>query len=144
MSLKDGKKKMSKSDPSDLSRINLTDDKDKIINKIKKSKTDTMPMPNEEENLKDRPEVLNLLEIYSSLSNSSIEKSKKEFSGKNFSDFKDKLSSHLVEKIEPISKEIKKLLNEEKHLDAILLGGTEKANKYASIKVKEMKKIIGF
>ena len=144
MSLKDGKKKMSKSDPSDLSRINLTDDKDKIINKIKKSKTDTMPMPNEEENLKDRPEVLNLLEIYSSLSNSSIEKSKKEFSGKNFSDFKDKLSSLLVEKIEPISKEIKKLLNEEKHLDAILLGGTEKANKYASIKVKEMKKIIGF
>ena len=144
MSLKDGKKKMSKSDPSDLSRINLTDDKDKIINKIKKSKTDTMPMPNEEENLKDRLEVLNLLEIYSSLSNSSIEKSKKEFSGKNFSDFKDKLSSHLVEKIEPISKEIKKLLNEEKHLDAILLGGTEKANKYASIKVKEMKKIIGF
>ena len=144
MSLKDGTKKMSKSDPSDLSRINLTDDKDKIINKIKKSKTDTMPIPNEEENLKDRPEVLNLLEIYSSLSNSSIEKSKKEFSGKNFSDFKDKLSSLLVEKIEPISKEIKKLLNEEKHLDAILLGGTEKANKYASIKVKEMKKIIGF
>ncbi len=144
MSLKDGTKKMSKSDPSDLSRINLTDDKDKIINKIKKSKTDTMPMPNEEENLKDRPEVLNLLEIYSSLSNSSIEKSKMEFSGKNFSDFKDKLSSLLVEKIEPISKEIKKLLNEEKHLDAILLGGTEKANKYASIKVKEMKKIIGF
>ena len=144
MSLKDGTKKMSKSDPSDLSRINLTDDKDKIINKIKKSKTDTMPMPNEEENLKDRPEVLNLLEIYSSISNASIEKSKKEFSGKNFSDFKDKLSSLLVEKIEPISKEIKKLLNEEKHLDAILLGGTEKANKYASIKVKEMKKIIGF
>ena len=144
MSLKDGTKKMSKSDPSDLSRINLTDDKDKIINKIKKSKTDTMPMPNEEENLKDRPEVLNLLEIYSSLSNSSIEKSKKEFSGKNFSDFKEKLSNLLVDKIEPISKEIKKLLNDEKHLDAILLEGTEKANKYASTKVKEMKKIIGF
>ena len=72
MSLKDGTKKMSKSDPSDLSRINLTDDKDKIINKIKKSKTDTMPMPSEEESLKNRPEALNLLEIYSSLSLSLI------------------------------------------------------------------------
>ncbi len=144
MSLKDGTKKMSKSDPSDLSRINLTDDKDKIINKIKKSKTDTMPMPSEEESLKNRPEVLNLLEIYSSLSNESVEKSKKEFSGKNFSDFKEKLSNLLVEKIEPISKEIKRLLNDEKNLDEILLEGTQKANKYASAKVKEMKKIIGF
>ena len=144
MSLKDGTKKMSKSDPSDLSRINLTDNKDKIINKIKKSKTDTMPMPSEEESLKNRPEVLNLLEIYSSLSNESVEKSKKEFSGKNFSDFKEKLSNLLVEKIEPISKEIKRLLNDEKNLDEILLEGTQKANKYASKKVKEMKKIIGF
>jgi len=146
MSLKDGTKKMSKSDPSDLSRINLTDDKDKIINKIKKAKTDTMPMPmpKEEENLKNRPEVLNLLEIYSSLSNQSFEKSKNEFSGKNFSDFKEKLSNLLVEKIEPISKEIKRLLNEEKHLDKILLEGTEKANEFASTKLKEMKKIIGF
>tara|TARA_Y100001970_G_scaffold272204_1_gene368589 strand:- start:311 stop:1312 length:1002 start_codon:yes stop_codon:yes gene_type:complete len=144
MSLKDGKKKMSKSDPSDLSRINLTDDKDKIINKIKKSKTDTMPMPSEEENLKNRPEVLNLLEIYSSLSDESVEKSKKEFSGKNFSVFKEKLSNLLVEKIEPISKEIKRLLSDEKNLDEILLEGAQKADKYASTKVKEMKKIIGF
>ena len=81
MSLKDGTKKMSKSDPSDLSRINLTDDKDKLINKIKKAKTDTMPMPKQEENLENRPEAKNLLEIYSSLSNQSIEKSKNEFSG---------------------------------------------------------------
>ena len=144
MSLKDGKKKMSKSDPSDLSRINLTDDKDKIINKIKKSKTDTMPMPSEEENLKNRPEVLNLLEIYSSLSDESVEKSKKEFSGINFSVFKEKLSNLLVEKIEPISKEIKRLLSDEKNLDEILLEGAQKADKYASTKVKEMKKIIGF
>ena len=144
MSLKDGTKKMSKSDPSGLSRINLTDDKGEIINKIKKAKTDTMSMPNEEENLKNRPEALNLLEIYSSLSNQSIEKSKNEFSGKNFSDFKEKLSSLLVEKIEPISKEIKRLLNEEKHLDEILLEGSEKANEFASKKIKEIKKIIGF
>ena len=144
MSLKDGKKKMSKSEASDLSRINLTDDRDQIINKIRKAKTDTMPMPNKEENLKNRPEVLNLLEIFSSLSNQSVEKSKNEFSGKNFSDFKEKLSNLLVEKIEPISTEIKRLLNDEKHLDAILLEGSEKANEFASKKIKEMKKIIGF
>ena len=144
MSLKDATKKMSKSDPSDFSRINLTDDKDKIINKIKKAKTDIMPMPNEDENLKNRPEVLNLLEIYSSLSDQSIDKSKNEFTGKNFSDFKEKLSNLLVAKIEPISKEIKRLLNEEKHLDKILFEGAQKANEFASIKVKEMKKIIGF
>ena len=144
MSLKDGTKKMSKSDPSDLSRINLTDDKDQIINKIRKAKTDTIPMPNKEENLKNRPEVSNLLEIFSSLSNQSVEKSKNEFSGKNFSDFKEKLSNLLVEKIEPISKEVKRLLNDEKHLDGILLEGSEKANEFASKKIKEMKKIIGF
>jgi len=144
MSLKDGTKKMSKSDPSDLSRINLTDDKDKLINKIRKAKTDTMPMPNKEENFENRPEAKNLLEIYSSLSNQSIEKSKNEFSGKNFSDFKEKLSNLLVEKIEPISKEIKRLLNDEKYLDKILLTGSEKANKIATKKIVEIKKIIGF
>ena len=144
MSLKDGKKKMSKSDPSDFSRINLMDDKDKIINKIKKAKTDAMPMPNVDENLKNRPEVLNLLEIFSSLSSQSIEKSINEFNGKNFSDFKEKLSNLLVDKIEPISREIHKLLNDKRYLDNILLDGAEKANEYASKKIKDMKKIIGF
>jgi tryptophanyl-tRNA synthetase len=144
MSLKDGTKKMSKSDPSDLSRINLTDNSDLIINKIKKAKTDPKPMPTDEENLKERPEVENLLGIYSSLSNQSLEKSKKEFSGKNFSEFKEKLSSLLVEKISPISKEIKKLLNDQKYLDNILLEGSQKADTIASKKIKEMKKLIGF
>jgi len=144
MSLKDGTKKMSKSDPSDLSRINLTDNKDKLINKIKKAKTDTKPMPSQDENLENRPEAKNLLEIYSSLSNQGIEKSKNEFSGKNFSDFKETLSNLLVEKIEPISKEIKRLLDNEKYLDEILLAGSEKANKIASKKIIEIKKIIGF
>ncbi len=144
MSLKDGTKKMSKSDPSDLSRINLSDDKDKILNKIKKAKTDIMPMPDVEENLNNRPEAKNLLEIYSSLLNQSIEKSKKDFSGSNFSDFKEKLSNLLVEKIEPVSKEIKRLLSDEKHLDQILLEGSQKANEFSSKKIKEMKKIIGF
>ena len=144
MSLKDGTKKMSKSDPSDFSRINLMDNKDKIINKIKKAKTDTLPMPNENEDLKNRTEVLNLLVIFSSLSNQSIEKSINEFSGKNFSIFKEKLANLLIEKIEPISIEINKLLNDQKHLDGILHEGSEKANEFASKKIKEMKKIMGF
>ena len=144
MSLKDGTKKMSKSDPSDFSRVNLMDDKDKIINKIKKAKTDILPMPNKNEDLENRPEVLNLLGIFSSLSNQSIEKSINEFSGKNFSIFKEKLTNLLIEKIEPISKEINKLLNDQSYLDNILNEGSEKANEFASKKIKEMKKIMGF
>ena len=143
MSLKDGTKKMSKSDPSDLSRINLTDDKDLIVNKIKKAKTDSMPMPSIKEDLNKRPESGNLLGIYSSLSNQDIEQSKNEFNGKNFSEFKEKLSDLLVEKISPISKEIKRLLNDTKYLDNILLEGSQKADRMASVKIKEIKKIIG-
>jgi tryptophanyl-tRNA synthetase len=144
MSLKDGIKKMSKSDPSDLSRINLTDTKDQIINKIKKAKTDPKLMPSVQENLDKRPEVENLLGIYSSLSNQALDVSKKEFDGKNFSEFKDKLSNLLVEKIDPISKEIKKLLNDEKYLDNILFEGSQKADEIASVKIKEIKQLIGF
>jgi tryptophanyl-tRNA synthetase len=144
MSLKDGLKKMSKSDPSDLSRINLTDNEDEIVNKIKKAKTDTMPMPEMNENLEKRPEVENLLGIYSSLSNQNLEDSKKEFQKKNFSDFKEKLSSLLVEKIVPVSKEIKKLLNDKNYLDQILFEGSQKANNLASKKIKQIKELVGF
>ena len=144
MSLKDGTKKMSKSDPSDLSRINLTDTKDQIINKIKKAKTDIMPMPSAEEELKKRPEVNNLLGIYSSLSNQNLEKSIDEFSGKNFSDFKATLAEKVAEKISPISKEIVNLLKNKDYIDKVLMEGAEKANIQASKKVKEIKKIIGF
>ena len=144
MSLKDGNKKMSKSDPSDLSRINLTDEKEEIINKIKKAKTDPMSMPEDIKNLNERPEAENLLGIYSSLKNQDLEKSISEFNGKNFSTFKEKLSEILIEKIEPISKEIKKLLNDENYLDEILLQGSEKADKIASKKIKEIKELVGF
>ncbi|MDA7806295.1 tryptophan--tRNA ligase [Candidatus Pelagibacter sp.] len=144
MSLKDGIKKMSKSDPSDLSRINLTDDKDQIINKIKKAKTDPLPLPGAINNLAERPEAENLLGIYSSLKNQNIEKSITEFNGKNFSEFKEKLSEVLIERIEPISKEIKKLLEDQKFLDSVLLEGSDKADKIASKKMKEMKEIVGF
>ena len=144
MSLKDGTKKMSKSDPSDLSRINLTDEKDEIFNKIKRAKTDPLPMPSDIENLNERPEAENLLGIYSSLKNQDLENSINEFKEKQFSEFKDKLSEILIEKIQPISKEIKKLLNDEKYLDEILLKGSEKADKIASKKIKEIKELVGF
>ena len=144
MSLKDGTNKMSKSDPSDLSRINLTDNKDQIMNKIKKAKTDNDPLPDDDKNLSRRPEVENLLGIYSSLSGQSLKNSINEFSGKNFSEFKEKLSELLVEKIEPISIEIKKLLDDSKYLDDILLEGSNKANHIASKKIKEIKDLVGF
>ena len=144
MSLKDGLKKMSKSDPSDLSRINLNDNKDLIINKIKKAKTDTLPMPSPNEDLKKRPEVQNLLGIYSSISNESIDKIKSEFEGKNFSIFKDKLSELLADKIDPIGKKIKDLLKDEKYLDQILENGAKKADNLASKKINKIKDLIGF
>ena len=144
MSLKDGMKKMSKSDPSDLSRINLTDEKNEISNKIKRAKTDPMPMPTNIEDLTERPEAENLLGIYSSLQNQNLEKSVNEFNGKQFSEFKNRLTEILIEKIEPISKEIKKLLNDEKYLDGILVKGSEEADKIASKKITEIKKLVGF
>ncbi len=144
MSLKDGSKKMSKSETSDLSRINLTDDKDQIINKIKKAKTDTFPMPQEVNELDKRLEVKNLIGIYSILTNSTLQNSVKTFAGKNFSEFKDSLAAELVDKIEPISKEIKKLLADKRFLDEILLDGVEKANIIASKKIKRIKEIVGF
>jgi tryptophanyl-tRNA synthetase len=144
MSLKDGLKKMSKSDPSDLSRINLTDSKDEIVNKIKKAKTDPLPLPKNIDELVERPEAENLLGIYSSLKNQSLQNSIDEFLGKNFSEFKIELSDVLVEKIEPISKKIKELLNDEKYLDTILLEGSKKADIVASKKIKEIKELVGF
>jgi len=144
MSLKDGKNKMSKSDPSDLSRINLTDDKDQIVNKIKKAKTDNDPLPSDDKNLSNRPEVENLLGIYSSLTGQSLKNSINEFSGKNFSEFKKKLAEIVVEKISPISIEINKLQRDINYIDKILKEGGKRADLIASKKVVEMKKIIGF
>ncbi len=144
MSLKDGSKKMSKSELSDLSRINLTDDKDQIINKIKKAKTDPLPMPQDIKELDERLEAKNLLGIYSSLTNSTLENSVKNFAGKNFSEFKEQLAEELVNKIEPISNEIKKLLGDKSYLDKILLDGVEKANLIASKKIERIKEIVGF
>ena len=144
MSLKDGLKKMSKSDLSDLSRINLTDTKDQITNKIKKAKTDALPLPTTINELEKRPEAKNLIGIFSTLTDQSLEDSIKKFSEKNFSEFKENLSQVMIEKIMPISSEIKKLLNDKKYLDSILVDGYEKANNIASKKVKKIHEIIGF
>ena len=144
MSLKDGLKKMSKSEISDLSRINLTDDEDQIVNKIKKAKTDPLPMPSNTEELEKRPEAKNLIGIYSSLTETNLEKNIQEFSGKNFSEFKEALSQALVERIAPISIEIKKLLNEKSFLDQILLEGCQKADGLATEKLKKIHEIVGF
>ena len=144
MSLKDGSKKMSKSELSDLGRINLTDGKDEIINKIKKAKTDPLPMPSSIQQLNERLEVKNLIGIYSSISNLSLDKIINDFSGKNFSEFKERLSQVLVDKINPISNEIKKLLNEKNYLDTILLEGSLKASEIATKKIKKIHEIVGF
>jgi len=144
MSLKDGSKKMSKSELSDLSRINLTDNKDQIINKIKKAKTDPMSMPSNIKELDERLEAKNLIGIFASLTNSNLCDSVEKFAGKNFSEFKENLSNVLVDTIEPISIEIKKLLNDQTYLDKILQEGFEKADVIASKKIKKIKEIVGF
>ena len=144
MSLKDGSKKMSKSELSDLSRINLTDTKDEIINKIKKAKTDALPMPKNVKELDGRAEAKNLLGIYASITNSTLDRTIENFAGKNFSEFKEKLSEALVDEIGPISVEIKKLLNDQLYLDNILYDGAVRANIIASQKIKNIKEILGF
>ena len=144
MSLRDGTKKMSKSELSDLSRINLTDDKDQIINKIKKAKTDTLPLPATSADLEKRPEAKNLMSIYSSIIDVNLDDTINKFSGKNFSEFKENLSEVLIDKIIPISNEIKKLLKEKSFLDQILDSGRQKADKIASEKLKKIQEIMGF
>tara|TARA_B100001142_G_C14293579_1_gene639932 strand:+ start:156 stop:1157 length:1002 start_codon:yes stop_codon:yes gene_type:complete len=144
MSLKDGLKKMSKSEISDLSRINLTDTKDQIINKIKKAKTDPLPMPSTIEDLNKRPEAKNLIGIYSSLADLKLEETINMFSGKNFSEFKENLIQVLIDKIIPISVEIKKLLDNKNYLDEILLDGSKKAEDIASKKIQKIHEILGF
>ncbi len=144
MSLKDGKKKMSKSEISDFSRINLNDTKDIIANKIKKAKTDPLPIPESIEELKKRPEAQNLLGIYSSLKNQGLKDTVNEFSGKNFSEFKKYLSDLLIDKISPISSEINRLNKDISFIDKVLIEGGLKAHEISSKKVEKIKEIIGF
>jgi tryptophanyl-tRNA synthetase len=143
MSLRDGKRKMSKSEDSDLSRINLKDNEDLIDKKIKKAKTDTDPIPSEMDGLKNRYEATNLISIYASLNSKKIDEVLKEFGGKNFSTFKSKLSESVIERICPIGKEIKKLLKDEKYLYKILHEGSKRADLIAKDNLKKVYEIIG-
>ena len=143
MSLRNGKKKMSKSEDSDQSRINLKDDKDLIDQKIKKAKTDNESIPSEIDGLKNRYEATNLLSIYASINEIKVDKVLNEFGGKNFSTLKSKLSESIIEKICPIGKEIKKLLKDKKYLDNILEKGAKSADLIAKNNLKEIYDIIG-
>ena len=144
MSLRDGSKKMSKSDPSDLSRINLTDDADKIAKKIRKAKTDPEPLPSEEAGLKDRPEAQNLIGIYAALSGTAPANVLQEFGGAQFSSFKSALSDICVERLGALAGKIKDLMEDESEIDSILIDGAERARTIADPIMDEIKDIVGF
>ncbi|WP_332060718.1 tryptophan--tRNA ligase [Bartonella sp. CB74] len=144
MSLRDGTKKMSKSDPSDFSRINLTDDADLIAKKIRKAKTDSAPLPNTLADLKERPEVDNLLGIYAALAAISKEKALLEFSGQQFSLFKTALADLAVHKLAPLTKEFRRLHQESGYIDSVLRDGAERASALAEKNMKKIREIVGF
>ena len=143
MSLKDGTKKMSKSDESEASRINLTDTEEDIVLKIRKAKTDNDLIPKNELQLADRPEARNLINILSILNSSTIEKTLKDLSGKNFSELKNKLSEVLIKEIVPIGKKIKEFKKDTDTIKKILKSGSEKANTESQKTINEVQKIIG-
>ena len=143
MSLRDGTKKMSKSEESDYSRINLKDTADEINKKIKKAKSDSDTIPGEVKLLEQKPEALNLLTIYSELTDDSLEKIISEMAGKEYSLLKTKLAEALISEITPIGKEIEKLLKDKSHLKNILKKGTEKANIIAEENLKNIREKVG-
>ena len=144
MSLRDGAAKMSKSDPSDQSRINLTDDADTIAAKIRKSKTDMGVMPEPGESLDDRPEVRNLIAIYAALSDQTREQVTAQFAGQGFGAFKPALAELAVEAMAPVTAEMRRLLADPTEIDRVLKDGAERAAEVADPVVAEVKKIVGF
>ena len=144
MSLKDGTKKMSKSDPSDYSRINMTDNTDEIRKKIQKAKTDSLPFPDNSENLESRPEINNLLNIFCSMSEMSVDELIKEYSGKDFKKFKEDLFEVINNEISKVSVEMQKLLSDKGYLEDLLKVGAEEAREIAENNIREIKKIINF
>ena len=143
MSLRDGTKKMSKSEESDYSRINLKDSADNISKKIKKAKSDSIQIPDNLRDLEKKPEALNLLNIYSETKRTSLENVLIEMSGKEYSFLKTKLAEILISEITPIGKEIKKLLGDKSHLEQILKKGKEKANIIAEENLKNIREKVG-
>ena len=143
MSLRDGTKKMSKSGESDYSRINLKDSADQINKKIKKAKSDSDVIPDDIKPLKNKPEALNLLTIYSELTKNSLEKIISEMAGKEYSYLKTKLTEVLINEITPVGNEIQKLLEDKSHLKNILKKGTEKASIIAEENLKNIREKVG-
>ncbi|MBB3656011.1 tryptophanyl-tRNA synthetase [Rhizobium sp. BK650] len=144
MSLRDGTKKMSKSDPSDLSRINLMDDEDAISKKIRKAKTDPDGLPSEAAGLESRPEAENLVSIFAALADKTKDQVLSEFGGQQFSVFKPALIDLAVQVLSPITGEMRRLMNDTSHIDAILRNGNERARARADVTMRELREIIGF
>jgi tryptophanyl-tRNA synthetase len=144
MSLRDGAKKMSKSDTSDQSRINLTDDAETISLKIKRAKTDPEPLPSEAEGLESRPEARNLVGIYAALENTDHASVLKMFGGQGFGAFKSNLADLLVEKLAPIATETRRLLADPGHVDSLLKSGAQRAAALANPIVDEAERLVGF
>jgi tryptophanyl-tRNA synthetase len=144
MSLRDGTKKMSKSDPSDASRINLNDDADTIAQKIRRAKTDSAPLPDHLDALKDRPEAANLIGIYAAITETPAAAVIQTFAGSGFGPFKEKLAEALIAQIEPITTRANALLAEPGHIDKILQSGAARAAAIADPIVAEAERIVGF
>ena len=144
MSLRDGSKKMSKSEASDYSRINLTDDADAIAQKIRKAKTDPEPLPSEVKGLEPRPEADNLVGIYAALSGASKAQVLSQFGGGQFSTFKTALADLAVAKLGPIGAEMKRLVQDPVYIDSILADGSQRAQAIAAQTMKAVKDIVGF
>jgi tryptophanyl-tRNA synthetase len=144
MSLRDGAKKMSKSDASDQSRINLTDDADTIAAKIRRAKTDPEPLPSEAEGLENRPEARNLVGIYAALMDTDHAGVLREHGGKGFGAFKDALAALVVEKLAPIAAETRRLLADPGHVDSVLRNGAQRAAAIADPIVAEAERLVGF
>jgi tryptophanyl-tRNA synthetase len=143
MSLRDGTKKMSKSDPSDLSRINLTDDAETISKKIRKAKTDTEPLPSEAIGLEARPDADNLVGIYAALADTTREAVLKDFGGSQFSTFKPALAELAVAKLAPIAEEMRRITADPAYVDSVLSNGGHRAREIAEVTMREVKDIVG-
>jgi tryptophanyl-tRNA synthetase len=143
MSLRDGSKKMSKSDPSDMSRINMTDDADAIAQKVRKARTDPDALPSEEKGLEDRAEARNLVNIYAALAEMTVADVLRDTGGKQFSEFKPMLAELAVEKLSPISSEMARLMTEPDEIDRILARGSERAREITAPILAKTYEIVG-
>ncbi len=143
MSLRDGSKKMSKSDPSDMSRINLTDDADTIAKKIRKAKTDPDALPSDVDGLEERPEARNLVNIYAALNDQTVEQVLSEVGGKQFGEFKPVLADLAVAKLGPISNEMSRLMDDQAEIDRILARGADRAREIAAPVLRKTYDIVG-